>query len=115
MMQDLREKTKIVMIVVALSFVGLMVFDWGMDISGRSVGLQTGELGRVNGMGVTGQAYSLTYQRLYDQARQQAGGELSREQVRALEEQAFTEVVNSLLIQQEMQRRGINVTDAEIR
>ena len=47
MMQDLRAKTKIVMIVVALAFVGLMVFDWGMDITGRSSNLATGEIGSV--------------------------------------------------------------------
>ena len=49
MMQDLRNKTKIVMVVVALSFVGLMVFDWGMDITGQRSATGTGELGRVNG------------------------------------------------------------------
>jgi peptidyl-prolyl cis-trans isomerase D len=115
MMQDLREKTKIVMIVVALAFVGLMVFEWGMDISGQSAAVQTGELGRVNGEPVSYQAYSAVYQQLYQQAQQQTGGQLSREQVRELEQSAFNEVVNQLLIQQELRRRDIRVTDAEIR
>ena len=81
MMQDLRENTKIVMIIVALAFVGLMVFEWGMDISGQNSGLQTGELGRVNGQTVAYQDYTNAYQELYNQARAQAGGELTPEQI----------------------------------
>ncbi|MQA90612.1 MAG: hypothetical protein GEU90_10310 [Gemmatimonas sp.] len=115
MMRDLREKTKLIMIVVALAFVGLMIFEWGMDISGSSVALQTGELGRVNGEPVSSEAYSLTYQQLYDQANQQAGGtQLSRDEVRQLEEQAFNEVVNDILLTQELRRREIRVTDREV-
>lgn len=115
MMQDLRAKTKIVMIIVALAFVGLMVFDWGMDITGRSSNLATGEIGRVNGEPITYEAYSLAYQRLYAQAQQQSGGEISAEQVKQLEDAAFDQVVNEMLLQQEIERRGIRVTDNEIR
>ncbi len=114
MMQDLREKTKIVMIVVAVAFVALMVFEWGMDISGQSAGLQAGELGRVNGEAISYQVYSDVYQQLYQQAQQQAGGTLSREQIREVEDAAFDEVVNQMLLQQELRRRGIRVTAAEI-
>jgi peptidyl-prolyl cis-trans isomerase D len=115
MMRDLREKTKLIMIIVALSFVGLMVFEWGMDISGNSVAQQTGELGRVDGEPVSSQAYSLAYQQLYDQARARSGTtQLSREEIRQLEDQAFDEVVNEILLSQEMRRRGIRVTDREV-
>jgi peptidyl-prolyl cis-trans isomerase D len=115
MMRELREKTKIIMIVVALAFVGLMVFEWGMDISGTSAAMQTGELGRVNGEPISYQAYSVAYQELYQRAQAQYGAELSREQIRELEETAFNEVVNQMLMNQELRRRGIRVTDAEIR
>ncbi len=115
MMRDLREKTKLVMIVVALAFVGLMVFEWGMDASGTSVASQTGELGRVNGEPVPYEAYSMAYQSLYDQARANAGSAtLSREQIRQIEDQAFNEVVNDILMGQEVRRRGIRVSDAEL-
>ena len=115
MMQDLRENTKIVMIIVALAFVGLMVFEWGMDISGQSAGLQTGELGRVNGQTVSYQAYNNAYQQLYSQAQAQSGGQLTPEQTRQLEDAAFNQVVNDILLAQEMERRNIRVTDEEIR
>lgn len=115
MMQDLRAKTKIVMIVVALAFVGLMVFEWGMDITGRSSTLGTGEIGEVNGEGIPYEAYSLAYQQLYARAQAQQGGELSAEQVREIENAAFDQVVNDILLRQEIERRGIRVTDEEVR
>lgn len=36
MMRQMRENTKWIMLVTAMAFVGLMVFQWGMDLSGRS-------------------------------------------------------------------------------
>ena len=115
MMQDLREKTKIVMIVVALAFVGLMVFQWGMDISGRSSAAGANELGSVNGEPIPYAAYQNAYQQLYEQARQQGEGDLPAEQVRQIEQAAFDQVVNELLLRQEIERRGIEVTDEEVR
>jgi peptidyl-prolyl cis-trans isomerase D len=114
MMQSMRSNMKIVMIIVALAFVGLMVFEWGMDITGRGTG-GTGELGRVNGQPVQYAAYTELYQQLYDQARQQAGGTLSPVQVKQIEDQAFNQVVNEILIQQELKRRGISVSDEELK
>jgi peptidyl-prolyl cis-trans isomerase D len=115
MMRDLREKTKWVMIIVALAFVGLMVFEWGMDISGTTVAEQTGELGRVNGEPIPYASYSLAYQQLYEQARGRVGtDQLTREQIREIEDAAFNEVVNEILLRQELRRRGIRVSNAEI-
>jgi peptidyl-prolyl cis-trans isomerase D len=115
MMREMREKTKWVMIIVAVAFVGLMVFEWGMDISGTNVASQTGELGRVNGEPVPYEAYSLAYQQIYNQVRDEYGGmQLSREQIREIENRAFDEVVNDILLRQEMRRRAIRVSDREI-
>ena len=40
MMRQMRENTKIIMLVTAAAFVALMVFEWGMDITGQSAGVQ---------------------------------------------------------------------------
>ncbi|MBA4155908.1 MAG: SurA N-terminal domain-containing protein [Gemmatimonadetes bacterium] len=114
MMQDLREKTKWIMIVVAVAFVALMVFEWGMDISGGSAGAETGAVGQVDGRSVTYQAYMEVYQNLYQRAQQQEGGQLSQEQIRQIEDMAWEQVVNQALLQRELERRGIRVSNAEI-
>jgi peptidyl-prolyl cis-trans isomerase D len=110
----MRENTKWIMLVTALAFVALMVFEWGMDITGRSSG-GLGEIGRVNGEAVMYDDYIATYRNLYDQVQRSQGQPITSQQTRQLEDQAWEQMVTSILIQQELDRRGIQVTDEEIR
>jgi peptidyl-prolyl cis-trans isomerase D len=114
MMRQMRENTKWIMLVTALAFVALMVFDWGMDVTGRSAG-GLGEIGRVNGDPVMYDQYIATYRNLYDQLQQSQEQAVTSSQNRQLEEEAWNQVVTQILIQQELERRGIEVTDQEIR
>jgi peptidyl-prolyl cis-trans isomerase D len=114
MMRQMRENTKWIMLATALAFVALMVFDWGMDITGRSGG-GLGEIGRVNGDPVMYDAYIATYRNLYDDLQRRQEQAVTSAQNRQLEEEAWNQVVTSILIQQELERRGIRVTDEEIR
>ena len=114
MMQQLRNSTKWIMILVAMAFVGLMVFEWGMDISGRSSGAQ-GEIGRVNGTPVLFEDYMASYRNLYDRVRNTQEIPVTSAQNSEIEDQAWNEVVTNILIRQELQRRGIMVTDEELR
>lgn len=133
MMQAIRSKAgKLVTGILVLAFVGWMVFELGMDVSG------TGGTGNPNILGyvkqdrslnllglrvplpwgtetpVTYQAYQAAYQELYQQAREQSGGELTAEQQRELDEAAWNRVVNDILLQQAMRRMGIAVSDQEV-
>ena len=114
MMRQMREATKPIMIVTAAAFVALMVFQWGMDITGRSSGSR-GEIGSVNGDPVTYEAYQSAYRNLYDQAQQSQQEPITSQQNKELEDAAFDQVVNQILIGQELKRRGISVTNDEIR
>ncbi len=114
MMEQLRRSTKWIMILVALAFGGLMFFEWGMDITGQTSG-SFGEIGRVNGIPVSYEQYMASYRNLYDQAQQFQEEPITSIQNSEIEEQAWNEVVNSILIQQELERRNILVTDEEVR
>ena len=115
MMQQMRDNTKWIMLITALAFVALMVFEWGMDMSGRSAQAMTGgQIGSVNGDPVTQVEFQETYNQLYNQ-RQQESGSISAVENLQLEDQAWEQVVNDRLIQQELERRGIEVTEAELR
>ena len=71
MMRQMRDNMKVIMLVTAVAFVGLMVFGWGMDITGRSSAAATGgELGRVNGEPITYEEWNLAYRNLYEQQQQ---------------------------------------------
>ena len=113
MMQQLRKSTKWVMILVALAFGGLMFFEWGMDITGQSSG-SYGEIGRVNGTPVMYDAYYNAYNRLYSTAAASQEEPVTGAQIQQLEDQAWDEMVTSILVEQELDRRGIVVTDEEL-
>lgn len=113
MMQQLRRNTKWIMILAVLAFGGLMFFEWGMDITGQSSGSR-GEIGRVGGEPVFYDQYMQAYRRLYDQVAQSQEDPVTGAQNAQLEDQAWDELVNSILIRQELDRRGIVVTDEEI-
>jgi parvulin-like peptidyl-prolyl isomerase len=114
MMRQMREATKPIMIFTAAAFVALMVFEWGMDITGRSSG-GYGEIGSVNGDPVTYEAYQAVYRQLYDQAQRSQEEPITSQQNKELEDAAFDEVVTQILVAQELARRGITVTVDEIR
>ena len=113
MMRQMREATKPIMLFTAAAFVALMVFQWGMDITGISSG-GLGEIGRVNGTPVTYDAYMASYRNLYDQIQRSQEEPVTSQQNKEIEDAAFDEVVNQILIFQELDRRGITVTAEEI-
>jgi parvulin-like peptidyl-prolyl isomerase len=113
MMRQMREATKPIMVASALAFVGLMVFQWGMDVTGRSSG-GLGEIGRVNGDAVLYDSYMAAYRQIYERVQSQQEDLIGSQQNREIEDQALEEVVTQLLIAQELERRGITVTNQEI-
>lgn len=113
LMRQMRQNTKIIMLVTALSFVVLMVFEWGMDASGRSSG--AGTLGRVGRTEVSVEEYQNAYRLLYDQIQSTQELPISPAQNRTIEDMAWNEVVDQILIRNEIAQRGIRVSDDEIR
>jgi peptidyl-prolyl cis-trans isomerase D len=113
MMRQMREATKPIMILAALAFGGLMVFQWGMDITGRSGG-GLGEIGSVNGDPVMYEAYMAAYRQIYEQVQAQQEEMIGTQQNTEIEDRAFDEIVTQILITQELERRGITVTNQEI-
>lgn len=116
MMQQMRDKMKIIMLVTAVAFVGLMVFEWGMDLSGRSSAQASGgELGRVNREPVSYDEFLRTYRNLYDEQQRAKGDPLTASENRQVEQAAWEQLVMQRLVAQELRRRGITVTDEEVR
>ena len=113
MMRTMRDNTKWIMLITMLAFVALMVFEWGMDITGRTAGLS--ELGEVDGVPVMYDQYQFAYRSLYEQTQLAQELAITSDQNLEIEDAAFDEVVTQILIQLELERRGIRVSDDEIR
>src|SRR6185369_12142827 len=116
MMNQMRANMKWIMILTAVTFVGLMVFGWGMDITGRSGSNATGgEIGRVNGEPVTYQEWTLAVRNLQEQQQRGASGPLGAAMNKQIEQAAWDQLVMQKLVNQELKARGINVSSDEIR
>lgn len=113
MMRQMRENTKWIMLITAFAFVGLMVFTWGMDVTGVS-GVGPGAIGEVNGESISYDAFNFSYRRIYDQVSDSQQDPVTSQQNRDIEDAAWDEVVNQALIYQELEHRNIAVSDAEI-
>lgn len=115
MMRQMRENTKWIMLVTALAFVGLMIFEWGMDMSGQSgAQLTGGEVGSIDGEAVTAVEYNRYYRQLYDQRAQSSPEPITAAENREIEEQAWEQLVTDRLLQRETSRLGLGATEDEI-
>jgi peptidyl-prolyl cis-trans isomerase D len=114
MMRTMRENTKWVFYILAVSFIGWLVFDVGMGVSGGKYGGGDVVL-RIDGQAIHLQQWQAALQSALDQARQRGGANLTREDEKAVEDQLVDQLVREVLLQHESQRLGITVTDAEIR
>ena len=117
MMRQMRENTKWIMLVTALAFVGLMVFEWGMDLTGRSSSdLSGGEIGRVNGQAITYEEFNQVYRNIYEQQQRALGNmPISNAINRQIEDAAFDQIVMQKLINEELRRRDLAASETEVR
>jgi peptidyl-prolyl cis-trans isomerase D len=112
MMQMIRSTAgKIIVPALMLFFLGWMVFQIGMDtLGGGASGSRN--VGSVNGDAISAQAYNDRFNALYQQAQQQ--GEVTDEQARRIQDEAWEQLVQETLMRQELDRRGIGVSDREV-
>jgi len=115
MLTTLRERTKYIMLILAVAFVGWLVFDVGMGVSGQGQ-YQAGQIaGKVNGTSISYQEFLEASRQASNQWRQEnPGANQSREEQLQVEDAAFERLVQERLLQVEWQRRGISVSDREL-
>jgi peptidyl-prolyl cis-trans isomerase D len=111
MLRAMREITKPVFWVVAITFVGWMAYGQVTDFiaGGKDVVL------KVDGDVVRSQAFQQQYQAVLDQyRRQRGGGRLSREDEQQIQDQVADQFIRNLLLERAYRRLGITVSDEEI-
>jgi len=115
MLTTLRERTKYIMLILAIAFVGWLVFDVGMGVSGQGQ-YQAGQFaGKVNGKPIRYQDFLEVSRLAFNQWRQEnPGANQSREEQLQVEDAAFERLVQDRLLQAEWLRRGISVSDREL-
>lgn len=115
-MRHMRAHTKWIMAITAFFFVGFMAFQGVLSLTGKNSGGSANVLGKVNGEEITAAEYDATYRNLLDQQQKQMGTQritaVMDQQIRS---NAWDQVISNKLLVQELTRRGIRVTDDEVK
>lgn len=115
MLRAIRSSTKWIFYILAIAFVGWLVFDVGMGVTGRGQYGGADIVLKVNGQAVHVPQYQTALQAASEQYRRQAGaGSLTREDEKQIQDQVVDQLVQNLLLQQEYRRLGITVSDQEV-
>ncbi len=115
MMQVLRNNTQIIIWILVIAFVGTIIFAWGMDIGGGGTGMVTNVVGSVNGREIPLQNFGALAEQIIDQERQKTPDkDFTESDYRNARRQAWNEFVNSYLQQDQIEKLGIALTDAEV-
>ena len=115
MLQSMRSAAKYIWIAVAVFFVGGFLLLDTSGLLGGGGGITNGTtVASVNGRDIPYATYANATQTLAQQEEQQRGRALSLDERRQTDSLAFEQIVSDILLEQEIRRRGITVTDEEI-
>ncbi len=115
MMRSIRANTKWIMIILAVAFAAWLVLDWVQSRDTQAAAGANPVIAVVNGHEVRYLRWSNTLQLALNNARAISGGAvLTDEETRQVERTAWDQMIQDLLIEQEIERLGIEVTDSEI-
>jgi parvulin-like peptidyl-prolyl isomerase len=98
---------------LVLAFLATIVFEWGMDYLGLRSGSMV-EFGSVNGEEIKYADFEQQVQFAVEQQKQQTGQDPDEAMVEMIRDQVWDQMVTQMLVQQEIKRLGITVTNQEI-
>ena len=111
----MRGLAKYIWVFVALVFVGGFLLYETSGLMGRTPVTATTAVAVVNGHELSYRDYLARVQTEIQNAQQREGRTLSQDDTRRLENAVFDQMVSEVLLQDEYRRRGIFVTDDEVR
>lgn len=115
MFKALRKMIFPIIIIVLVFFSAMIVLEWGMGMSGRRDYSDLSVAAIINGEEVDWRAYRSIYNNLYQaEATKTEDGELPEKKIRELHEQAWQMVLSEILLNQEVEKYEITVTDEEL-
>ncbi len=109
MMTLLRQKTGLVLWFVIFAFIGLIVVEWGADYSGAGTSAASDAVGVVNGETISLQEFQDALRRIARQMPQE-----QRADQALLVQQVWDYYVREIILTQEYERLGFEITDGEI-
>ncbi len=113
-MSSLRDKTHIILYTLLAAFLALIVFEWGMNFTGK-IGKQENQAGKVNGKPIAYSQYDDAYKAVTENFRRSNPGvDVTSEIELGLQEKAWSAVVDQTLLEQQFEKFGITLQDQEV-
>jgi parvulin-like peptidyl-prolyl isomerase len=112
-MTRMRDSMPVILFGLLVTFLLLIVFEWGMDFTGIRSG-RTDTIGSINGKKITYTEFSNVLKSFTDNQKTQTGVEPDENQQRQAREQVWQTLVTQQLIEEEIQRLGVMVSDQEL-
>lgn len=113
LMTQIRNNLTKAFAVFAVFFIVYIVLDWGMDLTGRRHQVSKDYIGVVNGTKINYREFGDVLKQQSDAYRKQTGAEPDEESERQLRTQVWNMLVQQVLIDKELSRLGISVTDED--
>lgn len=114
MLQTMRSSAKYVFWILGIAFVGGFLLAETSGLLNRSAITPTTAVASVNGTDILYTDWQRRAQQLVQQEQQQSGRSLTQDELQRADNQAFDEMVNEILLDQEYRRRGIVVSKEEL-
>lgn len=115
LMTQIRNNLAKAFAVFAAFFIIYIVLDWGMDITQRRHKEVGDYIGKINGTKINYREFSELLRQQAEAYHKQSGAEADEETDRQIRNQVWNGLVQQILIDHELDRLGITVTDDEIR
>ncbi|OYV87293.1 MAG: hypothetical protein B7Z63_02585, partial [Ignavibacteriae bacterium 37-53-5] len=104
-MSRMRDNMPAILIGLAVLFILMIVFEWGMDITGRQGNQYTGNIvGKVNGQEITYQEFEKDLQNSVDQYKTATKQDPDDKTMGELRDQVWQGLVNQILVDQAARR-----------
>lgn len=114
MFDALRKMILPIIVIVLVFFMGMIILQWGLDITRRGNFTQANVAGVINGQEVSWDYFGQVFDRFYQREMDTTQTELTDSKIRELRTSAWNEIVGDFLLQQEAEKRGIKITDQDI-
>lgn len=115
MLQQMRGLAKYIWVLVALVFVGGFLLYETSGLMGRTPVTQTTAVAVVNGQEIPYRDFQARVQNEVQSEQQRSGRSLSQDDTKRIENTVFDQMVTEVLLADQYRRRGIVVTDDEVR
>jgi peptidyl-prolyl cis-trans isomerase D len=115
MLKVLRERTKVILWIVIVGFVGFIFAVWGAGLTSSRKRTSDLVVGRVGGQRIDYESFNRAYRRSLAAARRSASEGYDEEQMgRRVLDQTWNDFLSGVLLRREVEREGINVFDKEL-